>query len=111
MTMQSGKLRHLVQIVASADVKDEHGQMVKTWRQVAERYADIKPVASKNLVIADRQTVGRQYVLKIRHLAELNEKMRIVIGGKQFDIFSIMPDPTLQRDMIVQCFEVEDGRR
>jgi SPP1 family predicted phage head-tail adaptor len=88
--MRPGKLRHLITIQSRTETLDAYGGTVHVWANFATAWAKILPLSGRDLIAAQaamNETTTRFF---IRYLDWINASMRIVSGGKCYDITAII---------------------
>lgn len=107
--MRAGELRHRVTIQQYAPDRDDYGAEVEVWIDIATVWAAIEPVsgAEQYQAQADQLVARRLTQIRIRERDGLdNAKLRIVRNNRTFDVQSVQTDPTLKRQMILTCQEL-----
>lgn len=103
--MESGKLRHRVQIQSATEARDAHGQMIKTWTLVATVWARIEPLRGKEYIEAQASTATVTHKIKMRHRT-LTVGQRLVHAARTFNIENIINPNELDVLLEVMCTEV-----
>jgi SPP1 family predicted phage head-tail adaptor len=84
--------------------RDASGEPVPTWPVFATRYADIEPLAGRELVAAQQRFAETTHQVRIRYLAGLNSKtMRLKQGTRVFDITGVLDKDDRHQEQIVYC--------
>ncbi|MCW8960200.1 MAG: phage head closure protein [Ignavibacteriaceae bacterium] len=96
-------MRHRVDIQEFTRVQDSNGISTDTWANVATSVpAQVYPL-SGNELIASEQTIAQSNVRIVMYKRTINEAMRIVFDGRNYDIKSIIPDPTNNVYITLMC--------
>lgn len=93
MALSAGRLRHRVRIEKPTHTQDPiTGEMVLSWDLVAEKVpAAIEPLSAREFIAAQavQSQVTTRIVIRRR---EIDASMRIVHGGKVYNIHGVLPD-------------------
>jgi len=90
MVMDFSKLRHRVTIQEYIPTRDSFGAEVEVWTGIATVWASVEPLSGKEYFAA--QQINSEITAKItmRHLNNINPKMRAVFDSRIFEILSIV---------------------
>jgi SPP1 family predicted phage head-tail adaptor len=99
--MRPGKLKHLITIQRRrrTETKDIYGGQVHVWDDFATAWARILPLSGRELIsaqAAQNETATRFF---IRYLAGVDADMRIVYGGRNYDITGIIDTDEEHREL------------
>jgi len=97
-------MRFRVDIQQKQRVIDSNGITSETWVNVATSVPAGVHALSGGELVAVAQTVS-QYKARITiyKRSDINESMRIVFDGRNYDILDIIPDPTNEVYMTLMC--------
>lgn len=84
--MKPIKLHHKVQLQSSDDVKNELGEVEKTWSTFANVWASIEPLTGREILQYQQLNAELSHRIVIRHHSSVNPKCRIKFGMRIFDI-------------------------
>lgn len=86
--MQSGALRHRVELQRVTVAADSHGDQVKSWATLAEVWAEVLDLTGREFVQASQVMADVTVQVRLRGRADfrLTPKDRIVFGDRTFDI-------------------------
>ena len=102
--MQAGKLRHRITLQSLTETQNPStGAITKTWADVATVWGDVRFLGGLETLKADATTAVRKCSVRIRYLAGVTEKMRVVHEGANFDINNVSPDNTGRRYLDLAC--------
>ena len=102
--MQSGKLRDYVTIQTYTPVTAANGSTTKSWSTFGQVYAEIKSVSGREYLQMDDKLQGDvSYKIRIRYLAGVLDKMRVLHGSIVYEIASILPDRTSAKYIYLMC--------
>lgn len=90
--MKIGTLDRRVTIESATTTQDASGQPVETWTTFATVWAARKDVRGRERFDAAQRLAVRTAVYRIRWIAGLSEKMRIVDAGATYDVTGIAED-------------------
>lgn len=90
--MRSGPLRHRITLQNRTSSKDEFGQLVETWADLATVWGSVEPISGRELLSA-QQTLGEvTHRIRTRYCAGITAATRILFNGRIFDIESVIND-------------------
>ena len=108
--MRAGSLRHPVTIQSATETRDAAGGVTKTWADVSDRWAEVKPISGREYLNADRVRADITHVIVIRNYSGLTSKHRIKFtdngSTRYFNIESVRDME--ERDRMMQLFCKED---
>ena len=84
--MQTGKLRHYVNLQSSEDVPNEFGEIEKNWTAFASVWASIDPLSGRELLQYQQMNAELSHKIVIRYNSSVNTRCRLVFGQRIFDI-------------------------
>jgi SPP1 family predicted phage head-tail adaptor len=87
--VQSGRLRHRVTIEAKTEVEGPYGDPVETWAPEAERWADITPLAMREVLAAGQIDAQLTHRVVLRYYPGLTGEHRLVHDGRVFHIYAV----------------------
>lgn len=100
-----GRLRHQVRIEQRSSTRDVAGEPEQSWTLFAERRADLVRTAGNELFVEGRN--GRVPTLfKLRYLAGVEPKMRLLLGAKVYNILSAIDPDGRGVDLLVTTEEL-----
>ncbi len=104
--MQSGKLRHRVEVQTNTTAPDTTGQPVDSWAVTATVRAAINPLSGNELLIAQQVTPQVTHEIILRHRA-LTAAQRLVESGgtRTFEILRVMNINERNHELRVLCVE------
>ena len=105
--MDAGKLMHRMTLQRPVDVQDAvSGAMVRTWADVTGLWAAIEYLSARDLLAAQAQQSQVVARIVIRFRAGVTDDMRLLHGGKVFDIAGVLPDRKTGREYLtLPCSE------
>lgn len=94
MTLVAGKLNRRVTIQQRTAGQDASGQPMLTWTDVATVWANIAGDTGLGSIRAsgDLPAPVKRYSFRIRFREGLDEGMRVVYGGQNFDVKTVRMD-------------------
>lgn len=103
--MQAGKLRHYVTVQTYTASADAYGQQSLSWGTHANWWTEKIEQPSRELQTDGKYRNFQRVQFRGRDVSGITPDMRILDGTATYDIISIVPDPTYERQIIVQCGE------
>ena len=102
-----GALRHRVKIEAPTHTPTDGGGALEVWGVVAVVSAEIKPLSGREVFEGDRMLSRDQFDIRIRFRDDVTAAMRIVFGGRVFDIRHVEDVEMRGRWLVCLCEEQE----
>lgn len=87
--MKIGALRHRVQIEEKTRAPTLTGGANETWGPVKERWAEVRPARSGEILAADALGLRTQMVVVIRHDPTIKAHMRLTHNGRVLTITGV----------------------
>lgn len=105
---QIGERRERIRFEESTATRSASGGEVWTWTRVAEVWAKViyQNTRSDEKVLADQVVVSTAIAFDIAYRDGINEKMRIVYDGSNFDIMYIQK-PDFKKSLVIEAVRVE----
>lgn len=88
--MYAGKLDKRITFQSKAESLDSWGGTIWTWSNVATVWAKKRPLRGRELIAAQAAQSESTDMFYARYMSGLDTSMRIVFGGKYYDIISIV---------------------
>jgi SPP1 family predicted phage head-tail adaptor len=107
--MRAGELRHRITIEEQVITRDIYGDEVAMWARLGEAWAAVEDEsgAERFVTAAGEQRVAERLTrIRLRHRSDLTPKMRIAHNSNYYNIERIERDPTLARQIVLLCSEV-----
>lgn len=109
--MRLGPLRHRVAFEARSATRDEFGQQVEGWAQVAQVWASIEPLSGRELLAAQQVQGEVTHRIRCRYVPGLETAHRAVFNGRAFEVRSIINTRELNAALEILAAEgLTDGR-
>lgn len=90
--MHSGAMRHSVTIEEQTKTQDSTGSIVVSWSEFAAVRAAIEPISGREFFSASQVQSSVTTRIRIRYLADVTPKMRVIHGSDTYDIEAVLPD-------------------
>jgi len=103
--MQIGKLRHRIEIERCTETPDATGHPVKAWANFASVWAEVLPLAGRELTSAKQIDAQATHQVNIRHCAGVTQAMRVKHGTRYFSINHVSDVEGRGREMQLLCTE------
>ena len=104
--MRAGDLRHSVVIQKEYSTRDSYGAETPEWVDFATVWAGISPIRGREYFAAQTVNADVDTKIIIRHLQELEPKMRMKYGERIFEIVSVINVEEKNREVHLMCKEV-----
>lgn len=99
--MRAGHLRHRVTLQRPGLSQDpQTGEPVPGWQDVALVWASIEPLSAREFIAAQAGQSEITARIVIRHRAGVLPTMRVVHGGKVYNIHGVLPDMRSGREYL-----------
>jgi SPP1 family predicted phage head-tail adaptor len=100
--MRAGGLRHRVTIQNFTSHRDESGQIIEEWEDVATVWAEVKGIGGRELIAAGAEKVEVTFRVWIRYRPDVSSASRIIWKQKgrepmTYGIESAIPDEQATR--------------
>ena len=99
LNFKPAMMRHKVTFQNKTRAQDANGIETATWGNVSTAVdvpAQFHFLSGKELIVSGQQTAEFQARVTIYKRTDIDESMRIVFDGNNYDITHIQPDPTNQ---------------
>lgn len=108
--MDAGILNRRVTIQAPTEVRGaDYADVQRTWADVATVWASLEPLSARelfqNLEVSSELTTR----VRIRYLAGVSAKQRVVFGSRVFEIQSVINPGELNAELELLCAEQLSG--
>lgn len=105
--MNPGALRHRVTIQKPREGQSRAGQPVQEWDEVATVWAAVEPLRGREYWAAAQVQAEATTRVRIRYRKGIRPDMRVVYGGRIFQIVAPPIDPEERhREIHLMCKEV-----
>jgi SPP1 family predicted phage head-tail adaptor len=102
-----GDLRHRLTLEEVDRVSDAGGGFTESWVELAELWADLRPVSGGERVEADRLTGHVSHEVSLRYRADVVPAMRFREGSRVFHILAAIDVGERHRWLKCSCEERE----
>jgi len=90
--MYAQQLRSKIVIQSLTSTRDEIGQPINEWQDVATVWANIRHLSGTETIKADAPTSTVRASIRIRYRTDVNAGMRVLHGETVYNIAAVMPD-------------------
>lgn len=84
--IRAGDLRHRVTIQSVSEAQNSIGEIIETWGTFATVWARVDPLSGRQLLAANQLDEPVSARLRMRYLAGVTGKMRVVYSGTTYNI-------------------------
>ena len=102
--IRAGDLKYTVVIQAPVETPNEYGEPEKTWTDFATRRASMTALTGREYFQAQETHAEVTTRFRLRPLADITPRMRVVCNGRYFDIKSVI-DLAASRELILMTVE------
>ncbi|MGE0627336.1 MAG: phage head closure protein [Hyphomicrobiaceae bacterium] len=100
-----GTLRHRITLESPQRIATEGGAASVAWNPVADVFAQVKPLAGREIVSADGVSARLTHEIVIRWRSDLEPRMRIRLDGRVLDIHAVLDVDARRRWLRCLCEE------
>lgn len=102
--MNIGKLKKKVTIQVATEAGNAYGEPVKSWSDfAANRWAEVNPQKGIEAFSAQRVRDEESIIFRLRYIAGVVPKMKLIYGGNDYDIISVVNDKEEGRELFLDC--------
>lgn len=104
--MKAGELRHRVRVEKATESRDStYGNVTIAWTTFAVVWASVEPLTGKETLTNDQVGADITHRVRMRYLAGITPKMRIVFRERALNIVSIANLLERNIEMEIMCGE------
>jgi len=112
MTLAAGRLRHRVRIEQPVDTRDPNtGGVITTWQLVAEVWAAIEPLSTREFIQAAAVQSAITGRIVIRYRDGLASNLRVVHNGQVLNPAGWLPDKDSGLEYVTTPYTLGDNLR
>lgn len=100
------RMNHKLRIETSSESQDAYGATTKTWSTFAGVFGEITPATGYERSIVNTTEAQVTHKIRIRWMAGITPKMRVVYDSRTFNITSVINDREQSREIHLMCQEV-----
>lgn len=89
--MLAGKLRDRITIQSKIDTRDDFGQPISTWSDLATVWAHVLFINGKEAISTNVDTASKSASMRIRYRTDIDTSMRIMFNGATYNIKAVLP--------------------
>ena len=104
--MRIGRLRHRIEIQQATETRNNYGEPVVSWATFRKCWASVEPLRGRELWAALEQQARVSTRIRIRYLADVTPKMRVVFGSKTYLINAVIDHEERHVEMQLMCEEM-----
>ena len=105
--MKIGGLRHRVVLQKKEITEDELKQQSEVWTDIASVWASVEPVSGREYFAAGQVNSEISVKITIRYRKDVTPDIRMVFGGKVYELLSVINPKERSKALILMCREVE----
>jgi SPP1 family predicted phage head-tail adaptor len=87
--MRAGRLNRRITIEQPTISLDSHNEPVESWTSFAARWAEVKFRRGSEYFTASQELAQAEVVFRIRYLAGMTKKMRVLYDSQYYDIMAV----------------------
>ncbi|KLU66753.1 phage head-tail joining protein [Desulfosporosinus acididurans] len=109
--IKAGELRHKIEVQKYVRVKNEVGEETKEWQLYKKIWAKFANANIRGQLeqAAEKKTAKIFYKIVIRFRSDIDTTMRVVYGGKTYNIDHVDNDKELNIETHLYCTLIEEG--
>lgn len=105
--MRIGRLKAKVTIQSASEVPDVYGDPVSTWSNfAANRWAEVDPQKGVEQFLRQRIISEETILFRLRYITGVRPKMKLVYGGDDYDIRSVINVRNADRELLLECQKI-----
>lgn len=104
--LRSGLYRHAVTVERATEVRDGHGQPIRTWATFASWRCAIVPLRGREFFAARQLSAETTHKLSGHYISGVSPKDRIKFGSRTFRIEQVINVEEKGRELELMCVEV-----
>lgn len=105
--MRVGRLKAKVTIQSATEAPDAYGDPVQTWGNfAANRWAEVDPQKGVEQFLRQRTISEDTVLFRLRYIIGVKPKMKLVYGGDDYDIRSVINVKNADRELLLECQKV-----
>lgn len=104
--MRIGPLRQRVTLQTLSESADSYGQLQQSWVSAGEYWAQIRPLAGKEAILAAQLRPDATHAVTLRYgVATITPAMRLLFDSRVFNIVSVLNRDERDRALDLLCTE------
>lgn len=107
--MYAQQLRSKIVIQSLTSTRDEIGQPINEWQDVATVWANIRYLSGTESIKADAEASVARASIRIRYRTGLTAAMRVKHGDTVYQIKAVLPDEARREHVDLVCEVVNGG--
>lgn len=107
--MRAGAMRSFIEIQSASETPNTFGERVQTWGGVAQVWCEFRNVTGRERFAADQIQGQVVAIARMRYLAGITPKMRVLFQGKTYLIRGVANVKGLNREMELELEEFVDA--
>ena len=105
--MRAGKLRHRITLQRLVKGRNDFGEVVESWTDLAQLWAEVKPVSGKETFVAKQFAAETSHEVWLRYRDDVRASDRIIDHrGNHLEIKAVMDIRGRGRTLKLLCREV-----
>ena len=105
--MRVGMLKAKVTIQQVSETPNAYGERVITWNNyAANRWAEVDPQKGVEQFLRQRTISEDTVLFRLRYIAGVIPKMKLVYGGNDYNIRSVINVRNADRELLLECQKV-----
>lgn len=102
--MRAGELRHRLTIQSRSVTRDETGQELESWSDVATVWGSIEPLSGREAVQEQAIHSETTHKVVLRH-RDISMEDRLVFGSRRFHVLSVLNTGERNIETVLLCRE------
>lgn len=101
--MRAGKMREAIEIQQKSASRAADGGEVVTWSTYASTWAQVQPIGGREYAAIRQAQSDITHRFRLRYLAGVNTAMRVLFGGRPYDIVEAINVDARNRELELLC--------
>jgi SPP1 family predicted phage head-tail adaptor len=107
--MRAGSMRHQIQLQTRSTTQDAVGEPANTWTDFAVVRASIDRTPGREVFSSAERNARVPTVFRIRYIAGVLPSMRILFGGKVYNITSAIDQTGIKEELMISAEELVEA--
>jgi len=105
--MRGGKLRHRITVQKKTESRDSHGGVTYTWTNENSRWAEVQPLAGRELWQARQAQMHATLRVSMRYYPGLTSEHRIIFGSRILNIEAVTNVGERNIETVALCIDAD----
>ena len=103
--MRAGRLRHRITIQNPTKQRNQVGETVLAWKDLATVWAAVEPVSGKEFFAAKQVIAEVTHKIRTRYRPGISPQSRVLFNGRTFEVNSVINRDERNRELEIMATE------